>query len=175
VNVHAISGSLRRLSTNNALLQLLRAEAPREVTVTIEEGLTALPYFNPDHDGESDAVDENVRAFRERVHAADVLVFSTPEYAHGVPGVLKNALDWLVSDTNFPGKPVAALHASPYGAHARASLLETLRVMSATILDDCCMTIAVQRSDVDEIGAIQNERLKSEVRRFGELLVRRVR
>jgi NAD(P)H-dependent FMN reductase len=74
-----------------------------------------------------------VMRFRARVAAADAMLISTPEYAHGVPGSLKNALDWLVSGSEIPYKPVGLVNASPRSRHAQASLAETLRTMSAIL------------------------------------------
>ena len=93
-------------------------------------------------------------ALRHRVGVADALLFCSPEYAHGVPGSLKNALDWLVASVELPGKPVASLNASSMATHAQASLLETLRVMSTRIVREACVAIPVGRGDVDADGAI---------------------
>ena len=74
---------------------------------------------------------------RARVIAADGWVISSPEYAHGVPGSLKNALDWLVSCPEVPGKPVLLLNASAAGGdYAQAALAETLRTMSLEVLPE---------------------------------------
>jgi NAD(P)H-dependent FMN reductase len=73
---------------------------------------------------------------RARVIAADGWVISSPEYAHGVPGSLKNALDWLVSCPEVPGRPVLLLNASAAGGDfAQAALAETLRTMSLRVLE----------------------------------------
>jgi chromate reductase len=110
--------------------------APDGVEVTLYDGLGTLPHFNPDLDKALDDPDlpEPVRDLRTRVGAADALLFCVPEYAHGVPGSLKNALDWLVGGSEMPGKPVASLNASPRSTHAQASLAETLRTMSAHVV-----------------------------------------
>ena len=107
----AISGSLRARSINTAVLRALQALAPAHVAVTIYPGLGALPHFNPDLDVEP--APEPVAALRQAVASADVLVICTPEYAHGVPGVLKNGLDWLVSYEGFIAKPVALIMPDP--------------------------------------------------------------
>jgi NAD(P)H-dependent FMN reductase len=78
-----------------------------------------------------------VAELRARVIAADGWVISSPEYAHGVPGSLKNALDWLVSCPELPGKPVLLLNASAAGGEfAQSSLAETLRTMSLDVLEE---------------------------------------
>jgi len=100
------------------------------------EGLAGLPHFNPDDDEDGRPVPLAVAELRARVIAADGWVISSPEYAHGVPGSLKNALDWLVSCPELPGKPVLLLNASAAGGDfAQASLAETLRTMSLRVLD----------------------------------------
>ena len=89
--------------------------APKGMEVTIYEGLASLPHFNPDDDEEGTTPPPAVAALRALLGAADGILISTPEYAHGVPGSLKNALDWLVSDGALVDKPIALISASPVG------------------------------------------------------------
>ena len=99
-------------------------------------GLADLPHFDPDEDEEGRPVPPAVADLRSRVIAADGWIISSPEYAHGVPGSLKNALDWLVSCPELPGKPVLLLNASAAGGDfAQAALAETLRTMSLEVLE----------------------------------------
>ena len=101
------------------------------------EGLAGLPHFNPDEDEDGRPVPPAVAELRTRVIAAEGWIISSPEYAHGVPGSLKNALDWLVSCPELPGKPVLLLNASAAGGDfAQASLTETLRTMSLEVLEE---------------------------------------
>src|ERR1041385_679915 len=94
MRILAISGSLRASSSNTALLQAAAELVPEDVEVVLYEGLGDLPHFNPDLDGET--VAPAVSGWRSKLRDADGVVFSVPEYAHGVPGVLKNSLDWVV-------------------------------------------------------------------------------
>ena len=104
--------------------------APEGVRVRFYEGLATLPPFNPDLDADGSVPPPPVAELRRLLIAADAVLISSPEYAHGVPGVLKNMLDWLVSTGDLAGKRVALLNAAPAGgAYAQASLLETLRTM----------------------------------------------
>jgi NAD(P)H-dependent FMN reductase len=136
MSVLAISGSLRAQSSNTALLRAAAALAPPGMEFVLYAGLGDLPHFNPDLDGEGQQPPEAVAALRSQVSAADGLAISSPEYAHGVPGSLKNALDWLVSWPDFAGKPVLLLNASAAGGQwAQQSLVETLTVMSARVAD----------------------------------------
>jgi len=135
----AISGSLRAISSNTALLQAAAALVPADVEFEIYRGLGNLPPFNPDLDieGAFPAVED----FRRRLRTADGVLFSSPEYAHGVPGVLKNALDWVVGSGELVDKPVALFNASPRGTFAQASLTETLKVMTAKLVEEDSFTL----------------------------------
>jgi chromate reductase len=106
----AISGSLRRVSTNSALLRAMAGNAPAGVSIDLFEGLGNLPIFNPDREG--DLTPQPVLDFARQVGEADGLIIACPEYAHGIPGGLKNALDWLVSRDEIPFKPVMLVRAS---------------------------------------------------------------
>src|SRR4051812_25313523 len=131
----AICGSLRARSSNTALLLAASRVAPQGLDVVLYRGLGELPHFNPDLDDEGDPPPPAVAALRAQVSSADGLIISCPEYAHGVPGSLKNALDWLVSHPDFAGKPTVVWNASAAGGeHAQASLIETLKTMSARVL-----------------------------------------
>jgi NAD(P)H-dependent FMN reductase len=106
--------------------------------------LAALPHFNPDHDGDGADVHEAVRDWRKALKESDAVVICTPEYARGVPGSLKNALDWIVSSGELSDKPVAAISASPHpegGGAALASLIATLRMMNASVPDSRALAI----------------------------------
>jgi chromate reductase len=148
MRVLAISGSLRASSSNTLLLRAAAELAPEGVEVVMYDGLGELPHFNPDLDKALDDPDlpAQVREIRTLVGDADALLISSPEYAHGVPGSLKNALDWLVGGSEMPGKPVALLNASPRSTHAQASLAETLRTMSAEVVDGSPFDAPLERS-----------------------------
>ncbi len=89
----AISGALRRASTNTGLLRALKEMAPSHVTVDIAT-LHGIPLFNED-DEAATGKPEAVKALDARIRAADGIVLACPEYNFSVPGVLKNATDWL--------------------------------------------------------------------------------
>lgn len=139
ITILAMSGSLRASSSNTILVQLAASVAPAGVRVLVYNGLADLPHFNPDLD--TPARPASVELLRRLVASADALLISSPEYAHGVPGSLKNALDWLVSGTEFPNIPVALLGASVHSAHARAALIETLRTMSSEVCEAASITV----------------------------------
>ena len=147
VRILAISGSLRRVSSNSALVEAVGRLAPAGVEVSVYRELADLPAFNPDLDG--DAPPEAVARLRAQLQECDAVLISSPEYAHGVPGVLKNALDWVVSSGEFVDKAVALINASPRATHAWASLVETLTVMSARVVTAASMTIPLGGRPVD--------------------------
>src|SRR5690242_6871712 len=154
-----ICGSLRARSSNAALLDAVSLLAPAGVEVQRYDGLASLPPFNPDDDVEP--APAAVRSLRACVASADALVISSPEYAHGVPGVLKNALDWLVSGVEIFQKPVALLNPSPGSRFAHPQLMETLRTMSATIVDDACITLPLAGRRLDGEGRSEERRVGS--------------
>jgi NAD(P)H-dependent FMN reductase len=137
MRILGISGSLREGSSNTALLLAAARLAAPELQLTIWSGLGELPHFNPDLDAEGSDPPAPVAALRAQISAAAGVIVSCPEYAHGLPGSLKNALDWLVSYPDFAGKPVLLWNASAAGGeYAQASLLEVLKTMSARVLID---------------------------------------
>jgi NAD(P)H-dependent FMN reductase len=152
IRIIAISGSLRSGSSNTVLLRAACAIAPAGMSVELYDGIDRLPFFNPDLD--VDEVPATVESFRAEMRASQGLLISSPEYAHGVPGVLKNALDWLVGSTQgeIVDKPVALINASPRSTHAQASLVETLRTMSARVVADVRLTSSLKAKAFDEMS-----------------------
>lgn len=131
MTVLGVSGSLRTSSKNATVLAELSG-------VTLFDGLRELPPFDPGRE-EIDA--PLVARWREAVASADAVLFCSPEYAHGVPGVLKNALDHLVGSGEFSGKPVGVLNIAPHSLYAPVQLRETLRTMDADVIDTACATV----------------------------------
>ena len=152
LKILALSGSLRAASSNSAILRVAARVAPPPIVVEIYPALDALPFFNADLDRAFDdpALPEPVRALRAAITASDAVLISSPEYAHGVSGMFKNALDWLVGGPEMIGKRVALINTAPHATHAITALAETLRTMSVTLVDDACLTIAVPRNQGDE-------------------------
>ena len=172
MRILAISGSLRTGSSNTMLLRAAVALAPQAFEVSVYDGLATLPHFNPDQDNE--AAPPPVVDFRSQLHASDGVLISSPEYAHGVPGVLKNALDWVVASGELYGKPVALLNASPRSVHAQASLKETLTVMTANLIPEASITVSLRSNKVDEASIISDpgisHALRSALEAFGRAI-----
>jgi chromate reductase, NAD(P)H dehydrogenase (quinone) len=138
VRILAISGSLRAASINTALLSAAAVLSPDSVEIKLYQCLNDLPHFNPDLE---EAKLPSVIDFCAQLQGADAILICSPEYAHGVPGVLKNALDWVVGSGEFMNKPVALLNASPRATHAHASLIEILTTMDARVVTEACIAL----------------------------------
>ena len=139
MKILAISGSLRTGSSNAALLGAMSAVAPKGVDIVLYDGLASLPAFTPDLD--EVGTPRPVVKFREQLGAAAGVLISSPEYAHGVPGSLKNALDWVVGSGELVGKPVALINASSRSVYAQAQLSETLTTMNWNLIKDASITV----------------------------------
>ncbi|ARV57396.1 flavoprotein [Nostocales cyanobacterium HT-58-2] len=155
IKILAISGSLRANSSNTAILRAAIGLAPDNIDISIYERLGDLPHFNPELDTES--VPASVKDWRTRLKESNGVLICTPEYAHGVPGVLKNALDWIVSSGEFMDKPTAVISASPSpdgGDKANASLVQTLTVMTANIVEGATLLIPAISAKVNNKGEV---------------------
>jgi len=166
----AISGSLRAASLNTCVLRAARRLAPEGVGIELLEGIDQLPFFNSDL--ESGHLPEQVARFRALIGAADGLLISSPEYARGVSGVMKNALDWLVGSEIFPGKPVALINTSPRATHALAALTLTLQTMSAQLIKDASITLPLLGTAHDTDSIAVDPELASALRNALEVFVR---
>ena len=157
MRILAIPGSLRGVSFNSAALRAAVALAPAGVEISLYSGLADLPHFNPDRD--ADPLPDAVIALRDAVGCSDGLLLAVPEYAHGIPGTFKNALDWLVSGVEFPGKPVALINTSQRAIHAQAQLREILATMSARLIDGACLTLPLMGRNLDAAGILADPEL----------------
>jgi NAD(P)H-dependent FMN reductase len=152
--ITALCGSLRAASMNAALLRAAGRLAPPGIQVRVFGGLGLLPLFNPDLEAHAPVP---VLALREAIVSCDAILIASPEYAHGVTGALKNALDWLVSFEGFVGKRVAIFNASPRSVHADASLREILDTMSARLVEDACLALPLRSTGTTDQGIVDSE------------------
>lgn len=142
----AISGSLRAASINTALLRAAVALAPPELTITMYTEMGDLPHFNPDCETPAPAV---VTRLHDLLLNCDALLIACPEYAHGVPGSFKNALDWVVGTPGLDGMPVALLNSSPRASHAAAALAEIVTTMGWCIVEAASIRLPCARGEID--------------------------
>jgi len=150
-----ISGSLRPDSSNYRIINKIALIMPKNVEFSIYKDLGNLPHF----DGEEKykIVDE----WRNQIREADGILICTPEYAFGVPGSLKNALDWTVSSGEFYDKPVALITASSVGDKGHASLLQTLTAITSKMNEDTKLLVPFIRSKFNEKGELDENTLSA--------------
>lgn len=171
MKILAISGSLREQSYNRAAVEALSQVAPEGVVVHVFDGLRNLPLFNPD-------LEETrvfaVEHFKEALSDSHGLVIASPEYAHGISGVMKNALDWLVSGEEFIHMPIMLINTSPRAHHAQDALREVVVTMSGCIVDSACLSLPLLGSGLDLAGILHNtehsDSLQSHLRIFCEAI-----
>ncbi|SDG32878.1 NADPH-dependent FMN reductase [Mucilaginibacter sp. P25] len=161
-NILAISGSLRTGSSNHNILKFLGELVPADINYTIYERLAEIPPFDPGLDHEHPP--ESVSELRSLMKDASGIIICTPEYAFGVPGQLKNMLDWTVSKGSLVDKPVALVTASSVGSHAHAALLLTLGALSAKVTEGATLLVPFIRSKIDVHGDITDEQTAKALR-----------
>jgi NAD(P)H-dependent FMN reductase len=131
--------------------------------------MSEIPAFDPGLD--NDEPPAAVTAFRKQVSEADAIIICTPEYAYGVPGALKNALDWTVSSASFSGKPTALITASTGGENAHEALIKILGAIDADLLKEATLLISFVRSKMDNEGNITDEETAGKLRSVFEVLM----
>ncbi|MEI7036293.1 NAD(P)H-dependent oxidoreductase [Fulvimonas yonginensis] len=168
-----LAGSLRRESWNRRLLQAATGLVPAGVHATVFADLAAAALFDEDLEQADPAGPAGVRALRQAIAAADGLVIATPEYNHAMPGVLKNALDWLSRESPqgevLAGKPVAVLGASsgPWGTRlAQASLRQVLHTCGALVMPSPTLYVAHAAQRFDAQGDLADASLRAALSAF---------
>jgi chromate reductase, NAD(P)H dehydrogenase (quinone) len=174
VEILGIAGSLRRGSFNRAVLRAAAALAPPTMEVAVHD-IADVPLYDGDVEEQGDP--PGVVRLKEAIAAADGLLIATPEYQHGIPGVLKNALDWASRPPRrsvLQGKPVAIVGASPGltgTARAQTQLRQTLTYDACRILPPPEVLIARAHEKVVD-GELVDERSREHLAktlvRFGE-------
>ena len=163
----ALSGSLRTDSYNTAAIQALQALAPENVEIAIGE-IGNLPLFNPDRESEPIPT---LTKLKSGLKAASGLIISSPEYAHGISGPMKNALDWLVSGEEFPYVPIMLINTSPRASHALVALKEVLRTMSGNVIEESFVSIPLLGSGLDANGIVANRQMAATLQTGLDLFV----
>ena len=152
----AIPGSLRAGSSSNLILKTIISVAAPGIQVEVYDGLGNLPHFN-DPPEEPVAVAE----LKQKIREADAILICTPEYAFGIPGSLKNALDWTVGTGEFVDKPVGLITASSQGEKGHSAMLLVLSAISARLIGDATLLISSVRSKIGPDGTVKDKELLS--------------
>ena len=168
LSILGISGSLRRESFNTRLLQAATALMPADATLTVRT-LHGVPLY--DGDLEAQGMPDGVRELREAIRAADGLLLSTPEYNNGVPGVLKNAIDWASRGADQPlaHKPLALLSASPGGmggVRAQLAWLPTLATLRTRHMHEREFFLSSASRAFAADGSLADEKTAEQLRAF---------
>jgi NAD(P)H-dependent FMN reductase len=172
VKILAISGSLRRQSYNTTLLHAIQTLAIPGITLEIAT-LHGIPLYDGDLE-EKEGIPQAVSALKERIIACDGLLLATPEYNNGIPGVFKNAIDWLSrtdSDRIFSGRTVALIGASPGGFGtilSQNAWLPVLRTLKTNYWTGGRLMVSRAHTQFDEQGGLKDENLRKQVREFVE-------
>jgi len=130
----AVAGSLRSASVNHLFLRAMQLIKPENIDFRIYSELGRLPLFNADNDEQAG---EEVSRWRKELAEADMLLLVSPEYAHGVSGVMKNALDWIVGSGELMEKRLAFPNLSVRATLAQAQLTEMLHILGCRLIEDC--------------------------------------
>ena len=160
LKILGISGSLRLNSSATMVLNQVAALMPDMVEFNTYSGLGDLPHFN-----DSGIEPPEVRQFKSLLSEADGVFICTPEYAYGVPGSLKNAIDWTVSSGEFVYKPVALIAAASVGKNAHHALLLTLGAITANVKEETTLLISFIRSKLETDGKIKDDATIEQVKK----------
>jgi len=160
--VLAICGSTRKISSNLNLIHAIAELTKEKFEIKIFYGLSDIPHFNPDLDNETPP--EAVKNFRAQLKDADGILICTPEYAMGVPGTLKNAIDWTVSSCEFSHKPTALITASSLGENGHESLLKTLKIIESKITNETQLLISYVKTKVSKDNKITDSATSAQVK-----------
>jgi chromate reductase len=162
VNILTIYKSLQTVSSNKTLLHAAARLLPEGVTITHFEALGDLPHYNPDLEPTPPAI---VRAFRQTVADAAGILIASPEYVRGVPGSMKNALDWLVGGGDeFVGKRFALLNASPRSTRAQESLRDTMQTMAGVFVEEASIAVALLGKNMSEDAIVADTAIAGALR-----------
>ena len=163
----AICGSLRQGSLNAALIDAVEHMGLFEV----RRVSTVLPPFSPDL---ADDAPPAVLTFRAALRTADAILISTPEYAMGIPGVLKNAIDWTVGSCEFAHKPTALITCTASGEIAHPAMIEVLRVLEAGVSEATTLLMPHNRAKLRSDGAFIDAEAERRVREVIDALAAQV-
>jgi len=166
----AVSGSLNPGSINAAALRAAASVGARDgIRITVDDSVRALPHFDP---ALEDAPPAPVVRFRAVCETAAGVLLAVPEYAFGIPGAFKNALDWTVGSGSLYRKPVTVLSVAPAGRgmHVREALRLVLMALGA---DDAYHSVSIARSDLRPDGEVGDPRILGELAGIVRDLTRR--
>jgi NAD(P)H-dependent FMN reductase len=158
VEILAISGSIRSDSYNFALLRSFAKLSPENVNVTLLTSIEDIPLFHPEVDEET--FPKSVNSLISKIRKSDGVIISSPEYAHGVPGGLKNLLDWLVATDALILKPVVVTTVSTSGlggVRSYSALVQILSAMNSHVVIEGSFCVPYARIKFDATLNLRDE------------------
>ena len=172
VTIVGISGSLRQQSFNAGLLRAASEAAPEGCELSVES-IRGIPLYDGDVEA-SQGIPPAVSALQEKIKAADGLLLVTPEYNNGIPGVFKNAIDWLTRPPEermavFAGKPVGLMGATPgsFGtAFSQYAWLPVLRVLNTQVWSGRLLWISGAAGKFDDQGNLMDDGVKRKLAKY---------
>jgi len=161
MNILALCGSLRPQSSNAIFLQAARRLLPAQAHWDFFE-IKELPYFDPALQF-SIELPPHVVTLRSMAAKADYIFIATPEYAHGIPGVLKNSLEWLVCEETLKKEVVILIGSPSGGAFVKEYLVETLRTMDLVVAPERVLAVALTKNQITSEGEILDPDLRGKL------------
>ncbi len=166
MKILSLCGSIRESSSSGLLLKAFRevltesspvaasaiSQSSPDSIVWNDVDLKSLPYFDPDH--QFDGVPGVIAGVRKFAQDCDYIVIATPEYAHGIPGILKNALEWLICEETMKKKVVLFVVSPSGGEFVLPYLTETLRTMDLLPSESLTMIVTNARNQLPRNGAV---------------------
>jgi NAD(P)H-dependent FMN reductase len=162
----AVSGSLRSSSSNTLILKEIQKWGPQHITFTIYQDMATLPAFD-----DSMEAPEPVIAWRRLLADADGVFICSPEYAFGIPGALKNAMDWTVGSGELVNKPLALVTAATGGDKAHAAWLQIFTALSANMPEGGSLLIPFVRSKLNEKGEVSDDATREALQSILRVLI----
>lgn len=169
-NILGLAGSLRKASFNAGLLRAAAEESPQGVSVTIGT-IAGVPLYDGD-DEAANGLPDAVQTLQTQLSEADALLLVTPEYNNGIPGVFKNAIDWMSRGDGlkfFKGKPVAVIGASPggFGTNlAQAHWLPVLRTLGTSPWFEGRLMVSRAGQAFDDDGNLTDEKTREALNKY---------
>jgi len=145
----AVSGSLRTTSSNTVILKAIQKIVPPHIDFVFYQDMASLPAFDDSMEPSQPVID-----WRRQLAEADGVFICSPEYAFGIPGALKNAMDWTVGSGELVNKPLALITAATGGDKAHAAWLQIFTALSANILEGGALLIPFVRSKLNSDGEV---------------------
>jgi chromate reductase len=164
MKILALCGSLRDNSSNFSLLMAIEKKLSHLDTFEIFP-IKDLPFFDPHFQFNSEQP-EIIKNLRSKAMNSDCILISTPEYAHGIPGILKNALEWLICEETMK-KKTAVIIASPSGGNfVKEYLNETLRTMDLIVSPNLQLIVKTARQHINAHGDVLDSNLSQQIDKF---------